>query len=362
MSTSYHPQSNGRVERMHRDLNQILRQFVNDNQDDWAAAIPMAQFALNSRKSGTTTFSPFELARLRSPENFPGFMPVVDTEIDYGEDYEESWNRTAEPEDVVEATTAAQPVPAPPAPAPPIAAAIPHAPEIAPIEQQSPRLAHMAVDTPHATPTPADRSAADIELLCTEGVEITNHQVRNDGSVRFFTSQKHHNGKDKFVSIRGDDVKRRKLLLQTPTFSRYAAKKHARCFEDFQRQRAQTGNKREDFDAAREIERLRAEKASMQNELNFQRHQAQEAHDEVARLKELLNEAPSTEAFNIYRTYYRVHMGSSQLRTLDNAGFNAASQSVLLSGLIDEGQIEIVPAPPPEHLPYDRTAYGRPHQ
>ena len=73
MSTAYHPQSNGRVERMHRDLNQILRQFVDDNQSDWAEAIPFAQFALNSRKGGSSGHSPFEMARIYSPENLPAF-------------------------------------------------------------------------------------------------------------------------------------------------------------------------------------------------------------------------------------------------------------------------------------------------
>ncbi|GAA5986355.1 hypothetical protein JCM11641_005352 [Rhodosporidiobolus odoratus] len=77
MSSAYHPQSNGRIERLHRDLNQILKQFVSDSQEDWADAIPFAQFALNSRTSSTTTFSPFELSRLREPRNFPGF-PALD--------------------------------------------------------------------------------------------------------------------------------------------------------------------------------------------------------------------------------------------------------------------------------------------
>ncbi|GAA5918983.1 hypothetical protein JCM1841_002672 [Sporobolomyces salmonicolor] len=108
------------------------------------------------------------------------------------------------------------------------------------------------------------------------------------------------------------------------------------------RQRAQPGSKREDFSAVREIEHLRAEKESIYNELLFQRTQVQQANDEIDRLKDLLNEAPSTEAFNIYRTYCRVHMGTSQLRTLDNAGFNTASQAVILSGLVGEG-LEIVP-------------------
>ena len=46
-TTSYHPQTNGIIERMHRTLKKIvalkLHQF-----DDWEAALPVAQFALNT--------------------------------------------------------------------------------------------------------------------------------------------------------------------------------------------------------------------------------------------------------------------------------------------------------------------------
>ncbi|GEM09647.1 hypothetical protein Rt10032_c08g3664 [Rhodotorula toruloides] len=71
MSTAYHPQSNGKVERLHRDLNAVLRQYVDVSQNDWAEAIPFAQHALNSRTSSTTGYSPFELSRLCPPSDLP---------------------------------------------------------------------------------------------------------------------------------------------------------------------------------------------------------------------------------------------------------------------------------------------------
>jgi hypothetical protein len=39
-TTAYHPQSNGATERVHRDLNKYLREFVNARQDDWDTYLP----------------------------------------------------------------------------------------------------------------------------------------------------------------------------------------------------------------------------------------------------------------------------------------------------------------------------------
>ncbi|GAA5917889.1 hypothetical protein JCM5296_000484, partial [Sporobolomyces johnsonii] len=72
--TAYHPQSNGKIERMHRDLNAILTQWVDDTQHDWASYIGLPQHAINSRKSRATGFSPFELTRASPPTSFPGWL------------------------------------------------------------------------------------------------------------------------------------------------------------------------------------------------------------------------------------------------------------------------------------------------
>ncbi|GAA5985290.1 hypothetical protein JCM10908_002607 [Rhodotorula pacifica] len=70
-STAYHPQSNGKIENMHRSLNAILRQWVTDTHSDWAEYIHIAQFAINCRKSSTTGFAPFELTRPSMPLHVP---------------------------------------------------------------------------------------------------------------------------------------------------------------------------------------------------------------------------------------------------------------------------------------------------
>jgi ribosomal protein S14 len=39
-TTAFHPQRNGATERVHRDLNKFLKQFVNTRQDDWDVFLP----------------------------------------------------------------------------------------------------------------------------------------------------------------------------------------------------------------------------------------------------------------------------------------------------------------------------------
>jgi hypothetical protein len=60
ISTAYHPQTDGQSERTNQTLETYLRIFCNEQQNDWAIWLPMAQFALNSRPSHTTKIPPFE--------------------------------------------------------------------------------------------------------------------------------------------------------------------------------------------------------------------------------------------------------------------------------------------------------------
>jgi hypothetical protein len=69
MSTAFHPQTDGASERAVRNVSQVLRTAVADNQKDWTRACPMTEFAINSSVSATTQFALFEL-------NY-GWMPVV---------------------------------------------------------------------------------------------------------------------------------------------------------------------------------------------------------------------------------------------------------------------------------------------
>ena len=67
MSTAFHPQTDGQMERLNREINQYLRTYINDHQTDWAKWIKIAQFVWNNTVSEVTTDSPFGITRSYSP-------------------------------------------------------------------------------------------------------------------------------------------------------------------------------------------------------------------------------------------------------------------------------------------------------
>ncbi|KAL0224272.1 hypothetical protein P9112_003662 [Eukaryota sp. TZLM1-RC] len=65
MSTSipYHSESNGFVERKHRDVIQCIRKLLIDYNDyhSWSTYVPITQLLINSTKSRITNHTPYEL-------------------------------------------------------------------------------------------------------------------------------------------------------------------------------------------------------------------------------------------------------------------------------------------------------------
>jgi hypothetical protein len=61
MSTAFHPQTDGQTERANRTLEEMLRAYVNFQQDDWDEHLVVAEIAVNSAKQSSTGFSPFYL-------------------------------------------------------------------------------------------------------------------------------------------------------------------------------------------------------------------------------------------------------------------------------------------------------------
>jgi hypothetical protein len=61
MSTLFHPQMDGQMERANRNVEQIFRTVVRNDQKDWVDCTDMTEFAINASVSETTRYTPFEL-------------------------------------------------------------------------------------------------------------------------------------------------------------------------------------------------------------------------------------------------------------------------------------------------------------
>ena len=47
-SIAYHPQTDGQTERINQEIEQYLRLFVNQRQDDWYEWVSLAEFTYNN--------------------------------------------------------------------------------------------------------------------------------------------------------------------------------------------------------------------------------------------------------------------------------------------------------------------------
>ena len=61
ISTAYHPRTDGQSERTNQWVETYLRFFINHQQDNWVALLPLVEFAHNNWKVETTGESPFRL-------------------------------------------------------------------------------------------------------------------------------------------------------------------------------------------------------------------------------------------------------------------------------------------------------------
>jgi len=72
-STAWHPQTDRQMEHVNQELDQYLRLFVNEQQDDWYDLLPMAEFQYNNHVHSATQQPPFLLDTRRIP--CMGFEP-----------------------------------------------------------------------------------------------------------------------------------------------------------------------------------------------------------------------------------------------------------------------------------------------
>lgn len=67
MITAYHPRTGGQTERMNRTLEDMLRAYVNFEQNDWNEHLAAAKVAINSSQQISTKLSTFYLNYGRHP-------------------------------------------------------------------------------------------------------------------------------------------------------------------------------------------------------------------------------------------------------------------------------------------------------
>jgi len=73
MSTAYHPQTDGQTERVNQELEQYLRIFIGERQDDWHTLLPLAEFSYDNHIHSSMQQTPFLLDTGRHPRM--GFKP-----------------------------------------------------------------------------------------------------------------------------------------------------------------------------------------------------------------------------------------------------------------------------------------------
>ena len=67
MSTAYHPQTDGQTERTNRTLEDMLRSYVNFEQDNWDQFLVAAEISINNSQQASSKYSPYYLNYQRHP-------------------------------------------------------------------------------------------------------------------------------------------------------------------------------------------------------------------------------------------------------------------------------------------------------
>jgi len=67
MSTAYHPQTDGKTERINQEIEVFLRHYINYRQDNWIKWLAIAEFQYNNKKHAATGHSPFYVNYRRHP-------------------------------------------------------------------------------------------------------------------------------------------------------------------------------------------------------------------------------------------------------------------------------------------------------
>ncbi|MBW0510006.1 hypothetical protein O181_049721 [Austropuccinia psidii MF-1] len=78
LSTAFHPETDGKTERVNQILEQYLQMYVSYHKDDWHTWLPLAEFPYNNAEHSSTKQSPFFTIYRRNP-SFYSFHISHDT-------------------------------------------------------------------------------------------------------------------------------------------------------------------------------------------------------------------------------------------------------------------------------------------
>ena len=67
LTTAYHPQANGLVERFNQTLQNMIAKYVDKNKEQWENFLDTCVYSYNTSKQESTQYSPFELMFARKP-------------------------------------------------------------------------------------------------------------------------------------------------------------------------------------------------------------------------------------------------------------------------------------------------------
>ena len=85
MSTSAHPQTDGRAEATNKVVGQILRVMCEDSPDSWLDVLPLCEFGINSARASSTTLAPFDVIHGFTPHALPSLVNKPDAAASFSE-------------------------------------------------------------------------------------------------------------------------------------------------------------------------------------------------------------------------------------------------------------------------------------
>ena len=75
MTSPYHPQANGLVERLNRTIGQALSTWIAEDRTNWDDLLPWILYYYRLSKHASTLKSPFEVVIGRDPRDVPPSVP-----------------------------------------------------------------------------------------------------------------------------------------------------------------------------------------------------------------------------------------------------------------------------------------------